>query len=175
MRTARPLTISPNILCARGVCLLPEGCWSGGGLVWAGVSAPGGVPGLGGVPRGGSGPVGWYPSMHWGRPPPPVNRITHACENITLPNFVAGGNNNYKVHTLLNYYNCKRRLILCYSWCFAVESNTVICVRNDDNLLSSQIVNFNPFHRSYRLQMHQWPSIHLGPTSTHTYLHYLMT
>ena len=27
-------------------------------------------------------------------PAPPVNRITDACKNITLPNFVAGGNNS---------------------------------------------------------------------------------
>ena len=27
---------------------------------------------------------GWYPSMHWGRPPPPVNRMTDRCKNITF-------------------------------------------------------------------------------------------
>ena len=26
---------------------------------------------------------GWFPSMHWGRPPP-INRMTDRCKNITL-------------------------------------------------------------------------------------------
>ena len=53
-----------------GGCLLP-----GVGVSALGGSAPGGVS----VPGG-----GWHPSMHWGRPPPPVNRMTNRCKNITL-------------------------------------------------------------------------------------------
>ena len=36
---------------------------------------------------GGSSCRGWYPSMHWGRPPPALftEFLTHATENITLP------------------------------------------------------------------------------------------
>ena len=49
-------------------------CSQGGCLVRCGVSAPGG---------GWSGGV-WYPSMHWGRPPPPVDRMTDTCKNITF-------------------------------------------------------------------------------------------
>ena len=65
-------------------CVCPQGGGvSGprGGLVWGGVSAPGGVVwSRGWLLRGGgcSGRAewwcllrgGWYPSMHWGRPPP---------------------------------------------------------------------------------------------------------
>ena len=54
------------------------------------VPAPGGVPGLDGAWSGGAWPRG---CLVWGgsipacteADPPPVNRITHACENITLP------------------------------------------------------------------------------------------
>ena len=48
MRTARALTVSPSMLCARGV------------------PTPGGLPVLGGVPAIGGVPApgGWYPSMH---------------------------------------------------------------------------------------------------------------
>ena len=60
MHTARSLTASPHMLCSGdGGCLPGPG---GGCLVQE----------------------GWYPSMHWGRPPL-VNRITDACENIILP------------------------------------------------------------------------------------------
>ena len=56
----------------RGV-YLPEG-----GCTWLG-----GVPAQGGVPAGGvylPGPGG----CAWSGTPPPVNRMTDACENITL-------------------------------------------------------------------------------------------
>ena len=58
MYTARSLTVSPSML-----------CWSRGG-----VPGPGGclVPGWDAclvLRRGLPGPGGWYPSMHWGRPP----------------------------------------------------------------------------------------------------------
>ena len=59
-----------------GVCL--GGCVSAPG---GGVSALGCVC-LGGVCSGGSASVH---SACWDTTPPPVNRITHACENITLP------------------------------------------------------------------------------------------
>ena len=65
MHTARSLTVSPSMLCSGG-----GGCAC---LV------------LGGL----------YPSMHWGTPPPHVNRITDACENITLPQLVTGGKNGW--------------------------------------------------------------------------------
>ena len=55
-------------------------CFQGGVCSWGGVF-PRGVSALGGVFFLGG---GWYPSMHWGRYPPPVNRITHTCKNITL-------------------------------------------------------------------------------------------
>ena len=57
-----------------------------------GVSDPGGVCPGGLSDPGGLTPGGVSASVHAGITPPPVNRITHACENITLPNFVAGGN-----------------------------------------------------------------------------------
>ena len=115
MRTACVLTVSPSMFWGGGGCLVPGGvwCWGvsapwGGCLLW-GVSGLGGVcsgegvctleggllPGgldlgcvcllLGGVcSQGGI-------SQHALRQtPPPVNRITHACENITLPQLRCG-------------------------------------------------------------------------------------
>ena len=60
-------------------------CFQGGSALGGYVSA------LGGVCSGGSawwdvcsqGGV-WYSSMHWGRHPPPVDRITGTCKNSTL-------------------------------------------------------------------------------------------
>ena len=80
MHTARALTISPSLLCAGGVY-----------LVLGGVPGPGGVPGLGGVP----GPRGtWLVPGGGGVPgqvlPPPVDRITDTCKNITLPQLCCG-------------------------------------------------------------------------------------
>ena len=104
MHTAHLLTVSPSMHCAggspcqgglpcQGVCLAMGGspCQGGlpcqGGSVLPGGSAlPGGLPCHGGVclARGVVYCQGvWYPSMHRGRPSP-VNRITDACENITL-------------------------------------------------------------------------------------------
>ena len=48
-----------------------------------GASFRGGLLLGGSLSQGRSSTGGWYPSMHWGRPPP-VNRITDACKNITL-------------------------------------------------------------------------------------------
>ena len=70
MRTARALTVSPIMFCAGGVCLV---C----GIV------PG--PGAGCLVQGVPGPGGGVVSKHALRQTPPLNRITHACENITLP------------------------------------------------------------------------------------------
>ena len=84
MRTSRALTVSSNLLC---------GGWGVPALGGGWVPAPGGghlllggclVPGVA-WSQGGLLPGRGYPSMHWGRPPPPVNRITDACKNITLP------------------------------------------------------------------------------------------
>ena len=90
-----------------GVYLVPGGCtWSRGGCTWSrgGVPGPGGgVPGPGGgVPGPGGGtwsggvylvPGGVY-LVPGGVPgqvlPPPVNRITHTCKNITLPQLRCG-------------------------------------------------------------------------------------
>ena len=78
MHTTRLLTVSPSMHCA-GVC-------SQGRL------HPVGLLPRDPVLRGRSVPGGWYSSMHWGRPPP-VNRMTDNCKNITLPQTsVAGGN-----------------------------------------------------------------------------------
>ena len=78
MHTACSLTISPSMLCSRRL---------GGGVpAWSGgcLPGPGGcLPSPGGVSSW-SGVGGWYPSMHWGRPPW-TEFLTHASENITLP------------------------------------------------------------------------------------------
>ena len=110
MRTGRSLTVYRSLLhggdvsaprgvsAPRAVCLL----WGEGVLLLGGgVSSPG-VSTLGGwllgghVCSGGMSALGglllgdvcswgvWYPSMHQGRHPPPVNRMTNRCKNITL-------------------------------------------------------------------------------------------
>ena len=61
-------TWSRRVYLVRGVSA-PRGCLLQGGCTWSW-----GVSGLG----------VWYPSMHWGRHPPPVNRMTNRCKNITL-------------------------------------------------------------------------------------------
>ena len=88
MRTARLLTVSP-MHCTGGGGWSWRGACLGGCLLWGacsgGVCSRGAwswwVPGLG-VPGPGGG--WWYPSMHWGRPPLPVNRMTDRCKNITF-------------------------------------------------------------------------------------------
>ena len=98
MRTARALTVSPSMLCARG------------GICSGGVSAPGGgVSALGGFCSGGclfpggvSAPGG-VPSPGWGgwSGTPPCGQ-THACKHITLPQTsFAGG--KYNVTPLVFY------------------------------------------------------------------------
>ena len=108
MRTARALSVSPSMLCRGGVST-PRGV---GGLVWGGVYSQGGVWSqgcllLGGVCSWGvsapggvwcrgsalgvvSAPGGCIPACTEADTLPPVNRITHACENITLPQIRCG-------------------------------------------------------------------------------------
>ena len=86
MRTGRSLTVCRGLLPGGGgvpeggVCVLggvgcvPRGCAIGVG-VWGGVCARGGCA---------RGWWWWYPSMHWGRRLPPVNRMTNSSKNITL-------------------------------------------------------------------------------------------
>ena len=104
-------------------CCVPGGAWSRG------------VPGLGGawsrgclvrgvcLVRGGCvpGPGGWYPSMHWGRPP--VNRITNRCKNITLPQTsFADGKNTIQFGT-------EAQLFIVFHWNPAVriKLNVALC------------------------------------------------
>ena len=56
---------------------LQGGAWSGGCLVLGGGLLRGGLV-WGSAPRGVPGRGGWYPSMHWDRPPPP-GRDGHCC------------------------------------------------------------------------------------------------
>ena len=62
---------------------IPVGCVPAARRPYAGVCFPGG-----GVWSRGEGlvPGGGYPSMHWGRPPPPLwtEWMTDRCKNITL-------------------------------------------------------------------------------------------
>ena len=103
MRTSRSLTVFRSLLLPGGVYLpgpggvyLPGpggGCvpaWSWGGcLVLGGCTWSGGVPAWsrGGVPAWSQGGVpAWSRGGRaWsGTSPPPVNRMTHRCKNITL-------------------------------------------------------------------------------------------
>ena len=80
---------------------VPPACWpylpactahGGGGVAWSwGCLVPGrGVPDL--RSRGGGVCSRGYPSMHWGRTPPPLwtEWLTDRCKNITFANFVCG-------------------------------------------------------------------------------------
>ena len=88
MHTARLLPVSPSMHCAwvstPGGCLLMGGLLPGGVCSWRGAWSQGmSAPGVsasgqgGGVPT--SGPKGVYPSMQWGGPPPPVDKILDTC------------------------------------------------------------------------------------------------
>ena len=81
MRTGRTLTVFRSLLFPGG-CLFRGGtCLVPGGCVWSrGVY----LPGRGGVwSRGGTCLV-LGGECAWSGTPPPVDRMTHACENITL-------------------------------------------------------------------------------------------
>ena len=81
MRTSRLLTVSHSIPCISGVCAqLPPGCRP---------PSPSCRP----SPLDAD-PPGHVTGMYGGKPPPPaVNRMTHRCKNITLPQTsFAGGN-----------------------------------------------------------------------------------
>ena len=90
-------TWSPSIS-ALGVGLEGGSSWKGVSLVggspwgspWQGVSLEGGLPGRGIYLAGGS---------PW-QNPPPVNRMTDACENITLPQTSFAGGKNFASVTL---------------------------------------------------------------------------
>ena len=100
MRTARVLTVSPSMLCARGWgCLLLGGVCSWGGrvclLLGGGVSALGGVCSWGLSALGGCLFLGGVcsegcVSQHALRQTLPVNRMTDTCKNITLPQLRCG-------------------------------------------------------------------------------------
>ena len=66
-----------------GGCLLLGGCLLPGGLLWGGVCS------WGVSARGGH----WYPSMHWGRHPPPCgqNSWHTLVKTLPWPNFAAAG------------------------------------------------------------------------------------
>ena len=82
MRTARLLTVSRGSA-SKGVCTTRQGLH------------------LGGLHLGGSAqPCGGLHLEGLGRPRPPVNRMTHRCKNITLPQTsFAGGKNKDKLQT----------------------------------------------------------------------------
>ena len=68
--------VRPGVVCL-GVSAREVSAWGG--------SAHGGLP-RGGLPRGVSAWVCVYPSMQWGRHPPPLwtEFLIHACENINF-------------------------------------------------------------------------------------------
>ena len=72
MRTARLLPISPSMHCTEGH-LAPGGgvCYRGGACLWSGGYLPLVLEGC-------------IPAYN-GADPPPVNRVTDTCKNITLP------------------------------------------------------------------------------------------
>ena len=79
--------LSPGVYLGTGGACLPGGCLPGRGvcLPLRGECLPGGLTWGGGVCWGCV-----YPSMHWGRHPPPVDRMTDACKNITLAQLRCG-------------------------------------------------------------------------------------
>ena len=107
MHTARLLIVSPSMHCAewgcllRGSLLLGVVCSGGGRCLLWGVSAPGGV-----CSRGMSAPGGmWYSSYTEADTPLWTEFLTHATENITLPQTsFAGGNNAF--YLLPQMYSC---------------------------------------------------------------------
>ena len=98
MRTGRSLSLfREGGVCTwsvGGVYLVPGGCtWSRGVyLVRGGVPGPGGCAWSGGVylVPGGGGSARYTPPGPDQVHPPPVNRITDACKNITLAQLRCG-------------------------------------------------------------------------------------
>ena len=104
----------------QGVSLAWGSPWQGGllggvslagGLLGMGVSLAGGSPWQGGLPGRGVSLAGGV-SQHALRQIPPLNRMTDACENITLPQTsFAGGKNAFKpaykekTYTHTHYHN----------------------------------------------------------------------
>ena len=93
MRIARLLPASPSMHCAGRFLLLGESAL--GGVCYKGVCSLGMclLLGEGSVCSGGC--LLWgdcvYPSMHWGRHPPPWTEwLTDRCKNITFANVVCG-------------------------------------------------------------------------------------
>ena len=136
MRTARAFTVCRNLLPRGCTCLVPGGTWSGRGtclvlgggctcLVWGvylpcprGCTWSGGctclvlggtclVPGGGGV-----GVPAWSRGVYLVRYlPPPVDRMTHAYENITLPQTSFEGGNKTKDSHNPSFINTVRKKI----------------------------------------------------------------
>ena len=95
---------------------IPVGCVPAAHWPYSGVCFPGGwgclLPG-GSAPRGGSSPGGggcsqrggrgwwwWYPSMHWGRHPPPLwTESQTPVKTLPWPNFVTAGNKWSEIHS----------------------------------------------------------------------------
>ena len=84
--TGGGLSLPGGVCLARGGLLARGSALPGGGFLVRG----GGLPcQRGGLPCRGGGGVGWV-SQHALRQTPPVNRITHTCKNITLPQLRCG-------------------------------------------------------------------------------------
>ena len=101
MRTSRSLTASSG----RGACVAGRGmrgkeghAWRGG--VVGGVHAWQGVYMVGAV-RGGEGAC------------PPVNKMTDACKNITLPQTSFAGGKNLRIRNKLPHFNSQHARRLC--------------------------------------------------------------
>ena len=90
---------------------MPESAPGDGGLVWGG-SAPGVGGGVwsGGSAwsGGGSAPGGVCLSAFWDTTPPPVNRMTNRCKNITL------ATTSLRPVTILHYIN--NRTLITVLW-----------------------------------------------------------
>ena len=83
MRTGRSLTVLGGVCSRGGACLLLVVVSAPEGVCYGGMSAPGRVSAPGGVCL----PLvlgGYIPSCNAVDTHPPANRMTDACENITL-------------------------------------------------------------------------------------------
>ena len=125
MRTGHSLTVCCSLLPGgggsgpRGVGSGPQGggVWSPGGwglvpggvcLVWRRVPGPGGVS----APRGVSALGGVYPSMHWGRhPPPPVDRIL----DTRLWKYYLGPTSLRSVKIFHPYFHSIIEILMCFT------------------------------------------------------------